>query len=369
MKRLVERLASGPTIRLVLALVAIYVLFGLISPNRIFFSPQNLTSIMSSAALMLILASGMTVLIVAGQLDLSIGSQLVLSAVLGAQVMFMLVDQPIAVVLIAGISTSLAVGLAYGFLNGILTTRLRIPSFIVTLATLGIGLGIAQLLTAAGGATSKQAPEALVNFGLSRVFGVPSIVLVSLTVVIVVGLVLRFTKFGVHCYAVGSNADAARRSGVNVPRVVIGAFMLMGAMSAIAGIIDISRFSAVSVGTHGSDALTAIAGVIIGGASLYGGRGNMLGTFIGTLIPVVLLQGFVILAVNPYLQNVAIGLVLLLAVAIEQRDRKKNRSRAEAQTASQLAEDTSSPGASNDTTTTSPINSARSQVSTGRKAT
>jgi ribose transport system permease protein len=369
MKSAVDRVLSGPTIRLVLALVGIYIIFGLISPNRVFFSPQNLSSIMSSAALMLILASGMTVLIVAGQLDLSIGSQLVLSAVLGAQVMFMLAGQPIAIVLIAGVLTSLAVGIAYGFLNGFLTTRLKIPSFIVTLATLGIGLGIAQLLTSAGGATSKQAPEALVNFGLSRVFGIPSIVLVSLAVVVVVGLVLKYTKFGVHCYAVGSNADAARRSGVNVTRVVIGGFMLMGAMSAIAGLIDISRFSAVSVGTHGSDALTAIAGVIIGGASLYGGRGNMLGTFIGTLIPVVLLQGFVILAVNPYLQNVAIGLVLLLAVAIEQRDRKKSRSRAEAQTASHLTEESGASDSSDGPESPASVTSARSQVPTGRKAT
>jgi ribose transport system permease protein len=335
MKGRIRGLMTAPTSRLLLALLGIYAVFGLVSPRNVFFSPQNLSAIMSSAALMLILASGMTVLIVAGQLDLSIGSQLVLSAVLGSQVMFVLADRPIALVLVAGIATSILVGLLYGLMNGLLTTRLRIPSFIVTLATLGIGLGIAQLLTSAGGATSKQAPSQLVDFGLSRVYGIPSIVLVSLAVMTAVGLVLKFTRFGVHCYGVGSNSDAARRSGVNVNRVLIGAFMLMGSLSAIAGVIDMSRFSSVSVGSHGSDALTAIAGVIIGGASLYGGKGNMLGTFIGTLIPVVLLQGFVILAVNPYLQNVAIGLVLLLAVGIDQRQRTRSRATAESQTAAQ----------------------------------
>lgn len=321
------------TARILVALVGIYVVFGLISPDHVFFTLVNVRNLSISAAEILVLATGMTLLIVAGQLDLSIGSQLVLSAVVGAQVMERLEGSPDATRITLGIVTSLVVGAAYGLVNGLITTRLRIPSFIVTLGSLGIGLGSAQMLTAAGGSTSHPAPATLARFGLSTVFGVPSVVVIAVVVAVMLGLVLARTRFGLHCYAVGSNPDAARRAGVPAERVVVRAFVLMGLLSGVAGVIDIARFSSVSVATHQSDNLTAIAAVIIGGASLYGGKGTVFGSVIGTLIPVVLLQGFVIQNVSPYWQNVAIGTVLIAAVAFDQFDRTVQRAKAEARTA------------------------------------
>jgi ribose transport system permease protein len=323
------------TARILLVLAAIYLLFGLISPDHVFLTLDNLRNVSIAAAETLILATGLTFLIVAGQLDLSVGSQLVLGAVAGAAVMHRLDGRPVGLVLVLGILATLAVTCVYGLVNGLLTVRLRVPSFVVTLGTLGMGLGISQVLTAAGGSTSQPAPVALADFGLSTLAGIPSVVLVAAAVAAVLGLVLANTRFGLRCYAVGSNADAARRAGVPAGAVVVRAFVLMGLLSGVAAVVDLARFSSVSVATHQQDNLTAIAAVIIGGASLYGGRGTLFGTVVGTLIPVVLLQGFVIQNVNPYWQNVAIGTVLIAAVAVDQIERTNRRVRTEAAAAGQ----------------------------------
>jgi ribose transport system permease protein len=164
---------------------------------------------------------------------------------------------------------------------------------------------------------------------LARIGEVPVIVVVAVLVAVIVGLVLAFTRFGLYCYAVGSNQEGARRVGVPTARTLVAAFVMMGSLSGIAGVLDLARFSAVSVATHQYDNVTAIAAVIIGGASLYGGRGTVFGTAVGTLIPIVLLQGFVILNVNPSWQNVAIGTVLVAAVAIDHYERTSRRARAE----------------------------------------
>lgn len=304
------------TVRILLALVLIVAVFTLISPGHIFWSGSTARNIGLSAAEAVILASGMTIVIVSGNLDLSIGSQLMVSAIIGASVMQSLggPDSSWGVIMI-GLAVMAAVGALFGLINGLLTVILRVPSFIVTLGTFGTGLGIAQLLTAAGGSSSDPAPQRLGDWGLVDVFGVPAIVLIAVLVVVVSGVVLSQTRFGLHCYATGSNPENARRSGVRTHRVTLMVFVAMGLLSALAGFIDLARFTAVSTSTHQSDNLTAIAGVIIGGASLFGGRGTIVGSLIGTLVPVALLQGFIIQGVNPYWQNVAIGAILIAAVA------------------------------------------------------
>lgn len=306
----------GTTVRILVALVVIVAVFTLISPDHIFFSSATAQNIGLSAAEAVILASGMTIVIVSGNLDLSVGSQLMVSAIIGASVMQSLGGSDSSWgVIFTGLVVMAAIGALFGLINGLLTVVLRVPSFIVTLGTFGTGLGVAQLLTAAGGSSSDPAPQRLGDFGLSDVVGIPTIVIVALVVVLVSGLILSQSRFGLHCYATGSNPENARRSGVPTNRVTVTVFVAMGLLSALAGFVDLARFTAVSTSTHQSDNLTAIAAVIIGGASLFGGRGTILGTLIGTLVPVALLQGFIIQGVNPYWQNVAIGLILIAAVA------------------------------------------------------
>lgn len=316
------------TLRILVALAIIVAVFTIISPGHVFWSAANAQNISLSAAEAVILASGMTLVIVSGQIDLSISSQLLVSSIVGASFMQSRggSDSSWGVILV-GLLVMVGIGVLFGLLNGILTIALRVPSFIVTLGTLGIGLGVAQLLTAAGGSSSQPAPTRLAGFGLSTVAGVPSVVIIAIIVALVSGVALSKTRFGLHCYATGSNSDNARRSGVPTTSVTLRVFAIMGLFSALAGFVDLARFTAVSTSTHQSDNLAAIAAVIIGGASLFGGRGTIFGTLIGTLVPVALLQGFVLQGVNPYWQNVAIGAILIAAVGLDRIDRSAIRLR------------------------------------------
>jgi ribose transport system permease protein len=306
-----------------LVLVGMVAVFSIISPQHIFFTTLNIKNIALAACEILVLAVGETFIIITGSIDLSIGSVLVLSSVLSVDFMFDLNNNGTAtwITLLVGVLTALGIGALTGFLNGIVITIFRIPSFIVTLGSLGIALGVAELFTS--GSLSKTAPDSLVNFGISSVAGIPSVVLLALGVTLVFGLLLATTRFGLHCYAIGSSREGARRAGIPVDRVIVLVFTLMGFLAGIAAIIDLARFSEASVASHQSDNLAAIAGVIIGGASLFGGRGTVWGTFVGTLVPVVLLQGLVIQNVNPYWQNIAIGSILVVAVGIDQFQRER----------------------------------------------
>lgn len=325
--RPVRQLPSA-TMRILLALLVIVAIFTIISPGHVFWSTANAQNISLSAAEAVILASGMTLVIVAGQIDLSVSSELLVSSIVGASVMQSLGGNGSSwAVILLGLAVMAGIGIFFGLLNGVLTVALRVPSFIVTLGTLGAGLGFAQLLTAAGGSSSKPAPIKLADFGLSRSAGIPSVVLIAAVVAAASWIALSKTRFGLHCYAAGSNLDNARRSGVRTTRLTLTVFAVMGLFSALAGFVDLARFTAVSTSTHQSDNLTAIAAVIIGGASLFGGRGTIFGTLIGTLVPVVLLQGFVIQGVNPYWQNVAIGTILVAAVGLDRVDRSTIRLR------------------------------------------
>ena len=216
----------------------------------------------------------------------------------------------------AGFAVAIGIGAAWGLLNGVLVTKLKIPSFIVTLGTLGMALGLAQVIT--HGADVTGLPTQMVNdIGLKQLLGLPVPVWIAALIALVAGAVLAKTVFGRYTYAVGSNSEAARRSGVKVTRHVIILFTIMGALAGLAGVLDIARYTTTTVSGHSSDNLVAIAAVIIGGASLYGGRGTIFGTAVGVLIPAVLNDGLVIINVQPFWQTVAIGAILIVAVALD----------------------------------------------------
>lgn len=312
------RAPSIATTRTIVVLLILIVLFSIISPRNVFFSVNTLINVSLSAATIVILACGATLVLVSGQLDLSIGSQLLLSSILGVAVMQALGGPGASWTVVAvGALVSVLVGMLFGLINGLLTVFFKVPSFIVTLGTGGAGLGAAQLLTSTGGSSSQPAPAVLAEFGTLRLAGIPATVVVAALIALFAGLLLAQTRFGLHIYATGSNADAARRSGVRVKSVHIGVFVLMGIFSALAGLMDLARFTTVSTTSHQGDALTALAAVIIGGASLFGGRGTIFGTVLGSLVPIVLLQGFVIQGVNPFWQSIAIGAILVFAVAVD----------------------------------------------------
>lgn len=323
-RRLADRFLIGSNGAIFLALVVLIVGFWLASPNGAFLSSLNVRAMILAGSSVLVVAVGATFVLIAGQLDLSIGSVLVLSGVLGIKVMTSLVDAGTgdAIAIAAGCLVTLLVGLACGLVNGLLTVRLRIPSFIVTLGTLSIALGIAQLISV--GPLSQQVPDAMNDtIGRGSLLGIPYPAVIAIVVAFVGWLVLSQTTLGLAWYAVGSNREAARRAGLPIARLTILVFAIMGVCAGIAAIIDMSRFTTVSVAGYTNTALAAIAAVIIGGTSLFGGRGTITGTVVGTSIPVVLLSGLVILRVDPFWQNIVIGAMLIVAVAFDQLQRER----------------------------------------------
>lgn len=311
-----------------LALIVIIALFT-VKGGSAFFSFDNFSLMLANNAVVIFLAIGMTFLIIGGQLDLSIGSVLVFSSVVGAKVVVAMAGTPVdgvypnaLLAIVVGIVASTLVGGLWGMFNGILVTRLKIPSFIVTLGTLGMALGLAQVLTRGTDVTGLPIVIAT-QFGAKNFLGITLPVWIAVLLLIICGLILATTEFGRYTYATGSNSEAARRSGIRVDRQVVILFTVMGLLSGLAGILEVSRLTTTGVAGHGNDALLAISAVIIGGASLFGGRGTMFGTAIGVLIPIVLTNGLIIIGVQPFWQTVAIGAILIVAVTADQIKRTR----------------------------------------------
>jgi ribose transport system permease protein len=319
-RRVVATLTSNWVFLALMVLVA----FFSVKAGTTFFAVDNFRNILLNASGTMLLAVGTAFLIIGGQLDLSIGSVLVFSEVVGAKVTVNLAGTPNSsgayphpvLGICVGMLVAIGGGAAWGLLNGVLVTRLKIPSFIVTLGSLGMALGLAQVITTGTDVTGVP-PQMAADIGFKRAFGVPLPVCIAVAVAVIAGLVLAKTGFGRRTYAIGSNSEAARRSGIKVDRHVIVLFALMGALAGFAGALDVARFTTTSVSGHSSDNLVAIAAVIIGGASLFGGRGTIFGTAIGVLIPAVLNNGLVIINVQPFWQTVAIGAILIVAVTFD----------------------------------------------------
>jgi ribose transport system permease protein len=220
---------------------------------------------------------------------------------------------------IVGILAMLGIGTAIGLINGILRVWLKISSFIVTIAMmLGIGFGAVNLITS--GASVDNLPNAVLDTGSDSLFGgwLPISVLIAIAVAIIFGLVLARTRFGLRVYMIGSNPLAARRAGINVNRYVVACFGLSGLLAGVAGYLVTANLTIATPIAGQNDEFYAITAVVIGGASLFGGRGVMIGTFIGTAVLAVLTTGLVLANVQTYWQYVVIGAVLVAAVGIDQ---------------------------------------------------
>jgi ribose transport system permease protein len=261
----------------------------------------------------------MTYVMVAAGFDLSIGSVLVFSGICAVKAMNWVGGQGYWTVLV-GLLAALIGGVAWGLFNGFCVTVLRVPALITTLGSLGAALGIANLMTNGNDIVASQ--SALIDLQIDREFGFPPIVWIALIVVLIGGAILRYTRFGRHTYVVGSNDEAARRAGIAVNKHLVKLYAISGLLAGLAGMMSLVRFSTTTIGGHSQDALTVITGVILGGTSLYGGYGAVLGTVIGIFIPTVLQSGLVVKNVQPFWQNVAIGFILIAAVYLDQLKRR-----------------------------------------------
>lgn len=320
-----------------LFVILIAVGFGIASSlehgSPVYLKVDNLLAIGLNASQIMVLAVGMTFMIGAGHLDLSVGQSLILSSVLAAKAMVAVGGTPaevtagfypnLGLAIAVGVAVALLSGGLVGLVNGLLVTRLRLTSFIVTLAMSGITYGIALVLTSA--ANVPYIPDAIQQgFGGFKIAGfVPAPLLLALVIAGALWWVLRRTRFGMRTLAIGSSQEASIRAGVDVAGHTVRLFVLMGMLVGVAAVIDIARNANTNVVGHQTDNLQAIAAVVLGGTSLFGGIATVGGSILGTLIPVMLQNGLVIMQVQPFFQFVVVGVILILAVYFDQRRRER----------------------------------------------
>ena len=321
--------SSTSPVWIFLALLVIVAVFGVLRPSQ-FLSSFDIKTIFINASVALMLSVGMTYVIITAGIDLSVGSVLVISGVLAAKVMISLGGSHAATAgwgpIIAGLAVGLVVGVAWGAFNGTLIALLGIPPLIVTLGSFGMALGLADVIT--GGVDVSGIPSRLgTTIGSGQIGPLPWLVVIAAVVTIVFGMILHLTRFGRYTYAIGSNAEAARRAGINVNWHLIKVYSLAGLLSGLGGILSLAYFTTTTISGHVTDNLTAISAVVIGGTSLFGGSGTMFGTVVGVFIPVVLASGLVIVNVQSFWQQVVIGAILIIAVYFDQlRRRVRSRS-------------------------------------------
>jgi ribose transport system permease protein len=320
-----QRLVAGSSTWIGLILVGLILVFSVLEYSS-FVSSANARNIATDAAVLLVLATGMTYVIITAGIDLSVGGVLVFAGVVSAKAMNAAGGDNWGVIFL-GLAVALAGGLAWGLINGFLVAKAKIPAFVVTLGTLGMSLGASLVIS--GGVDEREVPFKLITtIGTGRAFNqVPYLVLIAFAVAIVFGVVLAATRFGRYTYAVGSNEEAARRAGIPVDRHLIKIYALAGTLAGLAGFLSLARFSTTTLGGHDTDNLQAIAAVVIGGTSLFGGIGTILGSVFGVFIPAVLQNGFVIIGVNPFWQDIAVGAVLIGAVYLDQLRRRSQYQR------------------------------------------
>ncbi len=295
------------------ALVVIIVFMTITSPY--FLKTQNLLNILRGMSTIGIMGIGMTMVIITGGIDLSVGSLLAVSGMFTARLMYHGLFPWLAV------AAGFAMGILLGAINGFIITKVKVNPFITTLGMLSIGRGLTYLLaTGLKGAVASNVPmrDPSVNFlGGGYIGPIPFPIIEMVLLVIVFSLFLKHTVLGRQIYAVGSNKEAARLSGVNVDKVQIFAYTITGAFCALSGIISGGLLATAATNAGQGNELDVIAAVVIGGASLSGGEGSIIGAIIGAAIMAVLRNSFVLLHLPAYMQTISIGVVIILAVATD----------------------------------------------------
>lgn len=298
-------------------LLALVIGFSLDSPY--FLTRANWLNTSSTGIEVLLLAVGETFVICSGGIDLSVGAVLGFTGTAGAWGMthwFPGASGAAVGAVLAGFAVAVALGALFGLANGFLVAWAGIPPFVVTLGTLGIATGFSYLLNSG---QEIAAIPSVVTFGNDNLGGwIPVPVLITAVITLWCGLLLAKTRFGAYTLSIGDNREAVVRAGVNDRRYLLEIYTLSGLLAGVAGVLVMARLGAGSPASGATDNLNAIAAVVIGGASLFGGRGTVIGSVIGTGIISVLLTGLILINVPPFWQEVVVGVVLIAAVYIDQ---------------------------------------------------
>jgi len=300
---------------IVLIVVAVIWVF-LAFQSEYFLTMSNIKNIMRQMAIQGVLAVGMVVVIITAGIDLSSGAVLALVNIIMSKMVVSGVPIWLSVV------TVIAISAAIGLINGIVVFDLRVPAFIATLGMMTIARGATLLISK--GNNVFGLPRSIANFASSDFLGIPTLFWFLIAATVIIEMVLRLTKFGRYVYAIGSNIEAARLSGVNIRLVTYGVYTLAGIMWGIGGVLETSRLW-MGVPTTGTGyELDAIAAAVLGGASLFGAEGNAIGAFVGALVMITIYNGAVLMNVNPFWTRIIVGMILVTTVAIDQVRKRRS---------------------------------------------
>jgi ribose/xylose/arabinose/galactoside ABC-type transport system permease subunit len=294
-------------------LLLLILIVGIINP--VFFSYYNFISVARAVSLTAIVAMGMTFVLVARELDLSVGSILGLSSVAAGWALVR--GAPIGVGILVGVLT----GVFIGFLNGLMVVRLQIPSLIVTLGTMYAARGCVYVITM--GRPIYPMPQALQDIGVGKIAGIPNAVYILAVLALLAHFILTRTVFGREVRAIGGNPEAARVTGINTNRVRLAVFLMTGFVSGVAGVLMLGRLNSAEPGAGVALEMTVIASTIIGGTSLFGGYGTIPGTVIGTILTGILVSALILLRIPAYYEQIVIGIIIIVAVTLDQYQRRR----------------------------------------------
>lgn len=305
-------------------LAVLVLIFALLNPR--FLLPLNLWNVLRQVSITGLIAIGMTFVILTAGIDLSVGSLLALAGLVcadiykGGAAFTRLTGMDVSSlggnVAIAAV-IAMIIGLIGGLIQGTAITRLGVPAFVVTLGGLSVFRGAA--LQFSNGGPISTFDEAYNFWGQGKVFGdIPVPVIIFLVFAVIAHIILRYTRYGRHVYAVGGNIEAARLSGLNVQRLILSVYVIVGFFAGLGGFVLSSRLNSSEAVAGLGYELTVIASVVIGGTSLFGGRGSVLGTVVGSVLIGVLNNGLVLMNVSSYIQQIVIGVIIVLAVAFDQ---------------------------------------------------
>jgi ribose transport system permease protein len=296
-----------------LSLIVLFVGLSIASPH--FLTQTNLSSVVRQTAVINVMALGMTLVIIAGGIDLSVGAILAMGGLLGTMAMEQ--GYPIPV----GVFIGTVTGLAWGLINGLLTTKLAIAPFIVTLGTLGIVRGLTLIIS--NGLPVHRIPQSFSYLGEGNLLGVPFVLWILVVCAAVTHVILEHTRHGRYAFAIGSNPDAALYAGIPVTFHTTAVYAFCGMLTGLAGMIEASRLMTGQPTAGQGYELQVIAAVVIGGGSLRGGEGSVIGTLIGAFIMGLLSNGSDLLGISPYLQQAIIGAVIILAVTVDELRKRR----------------------------------------------
>lgn len=312
-RKMTKAVLNKKEIGIIIPTVILIVVIQVVNPA--FLSGANISNVLRATGFTLITALGMTFVLIAGGLDLSVGSVLALGGV--AAGLFIVNGVPIGLAIVG----ALLAGAAIGFINGIIIVKFKIPPLIMTLGMYYMARGIVYILTE--GVPVYPLPTEFQQIEQSKLLAVPSIVIISLVLAILSYFVLSKTIFGRKVYAIGGNKEAAHLSGINISAVNVFVYMITGSLAALTGVLMASRLASAQAGAGVGYELTVIAATIIGGTSTFGGAGTILGTVIGALFMNILSNGMTLMKVSVYWQNLVVGAVLVVAVILDQHRRNK----------------------------------------------